>query len=105
MRTWIDDDVIEKLASASNNSDERKLAAEVKRLREAIRAHAAKRGHELCWLNDVELWKSVGVTAGYPHNTLPRREEFLTQCQHYYESRLAGTPYQEPETQIPVTPR
>jgi hypothetical protein len=90
----------EELGALVNSGDAavRRLAGEVLRLRAAIASHAAKRGHELCWLNDVELWKSIGIDAGYPHDSLPVREEFLAQCVRYYASRVTGTPYQEPPT-------
>jgi hypothetical protein len=82
------------------------LAAELLALREAIRAHKNKSGHELCWINDRDLWHQVEPEAQYPHGTLPVREEFLGQCARYYESRLTGTPYAEPaakQTLEPVT--
>ena len=98
----IGDEELGNLASASD-PQVRRLAGEVLRLRDAIATHAAKRGHELCWLNDVALWKSVGIDAGYPHDSLPVREEFLAQCARYHVSRLTGTPYEEPATTAPVT--
>ena len=73
------------------------LAREILRLRDGIRSHREKSGHELCWLNDLELWKLLDPNARYPHDTLPVREEFLTQCGRFYESRLKGTPYEEPK--------
>ena len=97
------DDEVEALASASD-ATVRRLATEVRHLRSLIRAHAAKRGHELCWLNDLALWKAVGVEGGYPHDSLPVRAEFLAQCQRYYTARLTGSPYEEPATALPVVP-
>lgn len=79
------------------------LAAEVVRLREGIRGHQSNTGHGLCWLNDLELCKLLNAEAAYPHDTLPVREEFFAQCDGYYESRIAGTPYEEPEPQKTVT--
>jgi hypothetical protein len=73
------------------------LAAEVLRLQEAIRAHQSNTGHALCWLNDLSLWRTLQPDAEYPHETLPVREEFLAQCARFYESRLTGTPYEEPQ--------
>ena len=98
----IGDEELVDLASA-NDPHVRRLAGEVLRLRNAIATHAAKRGHELCWLNDVALWKSAGIDAGYPHDSLPVREEFLAQCARYHASRLTGTPYEEPVTRAAVT--
>ncbi len=82
----------------------RTLAAEVIRLREGIRNHQNKSGHELCWLNDIELWKLLDSGARYPHNSLPVREEFLAQCGRFYASRLKGTPYEEPQPKQKISP-
>jgi hypothetical protein len=104
MSQWIGVDEVGTLAAADDATVCR-LAAEVLRLRAAIAAHSAKRGHELCWLNDLELWKAIGIDVGYPHDSLPMREEFLAQCHRYYASRVSGTPYEEPSTGTPVTAR
>ena len=98
----IGDEELGGLVSA-NDPQVRRLAGEVLRLRNAIATHAAKRGNELCWLNDVALWKSVGIDAGYPHDSLPVREEFLAQCARDHASRLTGTPYEEPAMKVPIT--
>ena len=97
----VNDDEIRALLGTTDMTV-RSLAEEVLRLREAIRRHRDKTGHELCWLNDVELWSELGENASYPHNTLPVREEFLRQCAHYYESRIHGTPYEEPRPERTV---
>jgi hypothetical protein len=73
------------------------LAAEVKRLRSGIREHQRQTGHALCWLNDLDLWRLLDPQADYPHATLPVREEFFGQCRTYYESRLTGVEYEEPQ--------
>ena len=99
----IGDEELGALVSAGDTTV-RRLAGEVLRLRDAIASHAAKRGHELCWLNDVELWKAIGIDAGYPHDSVPVREEFLKQCGRYYASRVIGTPYEEPATATAVVP-
>ena len=98
----LSDDEIAKLA-ASRDKAVAAVAREVARLRDGIRAHRSASGHELCWLNDVELWKLIEDDPRYPHDTLPVREEFLTQCRRYHESRLKNTPYAEPATRTPVT--
>jgi hypothetical protein len=102
MNDWIEDNVLAVLEK-SGAPTERRLAAEVVRLRSAIVTHAAKRGHELCWLNDVALWKTVGIEGDYPHNAVPVREEFLAQCARYHASRVSGTPYEEPTIRRAVT--
>ena len=73
------------------------LADEVRSLRAGIRIHKSQTGHSLCWLNDVELWRLLDSDPAYPHDTLPVRDEFLRQCRAYYESRLKGLPYEEPD--------
>ena len=98
----IEDEELASLVSAGD-ATVRRLAGEVLRLRDAIASHAAKRGHELCWLNDVALWKTIGIEGDYPHDSLPVREEFLAQCARYHASRVTGTPYEEPLTRRPVT--
>jgi len=72
------------------------LALEVTRLRNAIREHQSKRGHDLCWLNDLALWQTVDAQAQYPHDSLPVHDEFLAGCERYYQSRLTGTPFENP---------
>lgn len=78
------------------------LASELLALRAAIVEHKNKSGHELCWINDRNLWHCVAPDAQYPHGTLPVRDEFLGQCTRYYESRLNGTPYEEPAVKLTV---
>jgi hypothetical protein len=95
------DEEIERLSSSGNESI-RILASEVKRLRAGVREHQSATGHELCWLNDVALWRLLEKDAAYPHETLPVRDEFLNQCRCYYESRIADTPYAEPRAKQTV---
>ena len=98
----LSDEEIAKLA-ASRDDAVAAVAREVARLRDGIKAHRSASGHELCWLNDIELWKLIENDPHYPHDTLPVRDEFLSQCRRYHESRLANTPYEEPATHTPVT--
>jgi hypothetical protein len=67
------------------------LKARIEELEEAIRKHRDQTGNNLCWENDRELWSILSDTPDtlrYPHETLPDQEEFLTNCQRYYASRL-----------------
>ena len=96
------DDEIGRLAAGKDKTVST-LAAEVRRLREGIKSHRSASGHELCWLNDVELWKLVDDNPVYPHDTLPVQDEFLSQCRRYHESRLKNTPYAEPAAKKTVT--
>lgn len=64
--------------------------ARIKELEDAVRKHRDQTEHNQCWENDLELYevlKDGGDNLG-PHRTLPPREEFMTRCQAYYESRL-----------------
>lgn len=79
-----------------------RLAAEIKRLRDGIRLHQSQTGHSLCWLNDIELWRLLDADAGYPHETLPVREEFMENCRRFYASRLQGTPWEDPPVENTV---
>lgn len=72
------------------------------RLRQGIREHQRQTGHSLCWLNDLALWRLLDVTAEYPHVTLPVRDEFFAQCHRYYEARLSGVEYEEPEPKATI---
>jgi hypothetical protein len=93
------------ILAASPDPTSSALAREVRRLRLGIREHMSAKGHGLCWLNDLALWHLIEPQAVYPHDTLPVREEFLAQCARFYESRLTGTPYEEPKPRRTVTDR
>ena len=80
-----------------------RLAKEVQRLRDGIRDHRSQTGHSLCWLNDVALWRLVEEEPTYPHDTLPVREEFLANCQRFYQSPLQGTPWADPSIEQTIT--
>jgi len=80
-----------------------RLAQETRRLRDGIREHRTQSGHAICWLNDVALWRLLEDDPTYPHDTLPVREEFLANCQRYYQSRLDGTLWVDPAPGNTVT--
>ena len=68
----------------------RSAEARVQELEASIRKHRSQLGHDQCWENDLELYevlKDGGDNLG-PHRSLPCREEFMTRCREYYESRL-----------------
>lgn len=90
-----DDTDVEALLGSADPQVSR-LAREVQRLRAGIRLHQSQTGHSVCWLNDIELWKLLDADAGYPHETLPVREEFMDNCKRFYASRLEGTCWQDP---------
>jgi hypothetical protein len=67
-------------------------AAELERLRAAVRKHRDARGHDRCWENDLELY--AALPEGPPPSPLwpqlPPRCEFLARCEEYYESQTTG---------------
>lgn len=68
----------------------RTAEARVRELEASIRKHRGQLGHDQCWENDIELYEVLndgGDNLG-PHRSLPCREEFMTRCKEYYESRL-----------------
>lgn len=99
----ISDEDIENYRSSDKDPLIAAFANEVHRLRQGIRKHQSQTGHSLCWLNDVALWQLIDENAEYPHDTLPVRDEFLTNCRRYYQSRLDGTPWVEPKVVRKIT--
>ena len=55
------------------------LLAEVKRLRNAIRAHRDCTGHELCWYHP-ELWRLLPERAAPGAIRVPAWPEFIQGC-------------------------
>lgn len=70
------------------------LAAEVKRLRGAIRQHRDSTGHELCWHHPA-LW-SVLPDHTDPLPTVPDWPQFMRGCIRYRQSL---------DEQLPAAPR
>lgn len=60
------------------------LAAEVRRLRQAIRAHRDSSGHDLCW-HHPKLWSLLPERVE-PEVAVPPWPEFLRGCVRYRES-------------------
>jgi hypothetical protein len=70
------------------------LIAEVKRLRDGIRAHRDSSGHALCW-HHPDLWGLLPETTD-PQPTVPSWPEFLRGCVRYRQSL---------DEQLPDAPR
>ncbi|HYH79194.1 MAG TPA: hypothetical protein VEX86_05335 [Longimicrobium sp.] len=70
------------------------LIAEVRRLREGIRAHRDTTGQELCW-HHPNLWALLPERTD-PLPTVPEWPQFLRGCLRYRESL---------DTQLPGAPR
>jgi hypothetical protein len=60
------------------------LVAEVKRLRDGIRAHRDSSGHELCW-HHPQLWSLLPEKTD-PLPAVPAWPQFLRGCVKYRES-------------------
>lgn len=66
---------------------------ETRRLLTLIKIHKMQTGHDLCWMNDLALWREAlyDQTIEYPHDTVPPEEEFELGCEAwcrpYYRSR------------------
>ena len=66
------------------------LVAEVKRLRQGIRAHRDSTGHELCW-HHPDLWALLPERTD-PQPVVPDWPQFLRGCIHYRQSLDAQLP-------------
>jgi hypothetical protein len=67
-----------------NAMSREQLTAEVKKLRDGIRAHRDGTGHELCWHHPA-LWGLLPERTD-PVPTVPAWPEFLRGCLRYRES-------------------
>jgi len=64
-----------------------KQQREKQALYDAILAHHSARGHNRCWLNDLELYKAAGLPPDPTLFKLPCLEEFLSKCQEYHQQQ------------------
>ena len=62
------------------------LKSEIVKLRQTLRKHRDAKGNDRCWLDDVELYQLLpeGQEAEF---TLPEKNEFLKNCEIYWENR------------------
>ncbi len=67
-----------------NSLDREQLAAEVRRLRAAIRAHRDSTGQDLCW-HHPRLWETLPEKTR-PEIAVPPWPSFLRGCVRYRES-------------------
>lgn len=66
------------------------LIAEVKKLRQGIRAHRDSTGHDLCWHHPA-LWALLPERTD-PQPVVPDWPQFLRGCIHYRQSLDAQLP-------------
>lgn len=72
---------------------------ELDALKAAIRRHRDEKGHDRCWEDDARLYAVLGE--GEADGRLPPRDEFLRNCERFYELRRApGGLDQAPEGTI-----
>lgn len=67
------------------------LVAEVKRLRDGIRAHRDSTGHDLCW-HHPDLWNLLPERLA-PEVAVPPWPQFLRGCVRYRESLERELPH------------
>lgn len=73
-----------------------RLLHRVQELEAAIRKHRDQKGHDRCWLNDLELYGVLGEPVGEP--CLPPTDEFLSRCREYeMGQRISGIGMHEHE--------
>lgn len=77
-----------------NNMSREQLVAEVKKLRQGIRAHRDSTGHELCWHHPA-LWSLLPEQSD-PLPVVPDWPQFLQGCIRYRQSL---------DEQVPQAPR
>jgi hypothetical protein len=80
--------------------DRERLIGEVKRLRQAIRAHRDSTEHELCW-HHPQLWSLLPEKTD-PRPTVPDWPQFMRGCIRYrqsLETQLANAPQPDREFQ------
>lgn len=63
------------------------LIKEVLELRSAVRKHRDEKGHDRCWLDDMELYKALPEGVADVNLQLPPEKEFLANCKRFYDSR------------------
>ena len=77
------------------------LCDRVASLKSAIRRHRDFRGDDRCWLDDVELYESLGELIPGDGRRLPSPVEMLENCKRFVESRHPMcVPYLSPQRRI-----
>jgi len=81
-----------------NQMSREQLVAEVKKLRQGIRAHRDSTGHELCWHHPA-LWALLPEPSD-PLPAVPNWPQFLSGCIRYRQSLDEQAPH-APRTDEP----
>jgi hypothetical protein len=67
-----------------DNLSREQLVSEIKKLRNAVRAHRDSTGHELCW-HHPDLWDLLPEKVGLSVE-VPAWPQFMRGCIHYRQS-------------------
>ena len=68
----------------------KKLLVTIWLLRGAIRTHRDEKGHDRCWKDHEKLYAILPEPGPEGAGTLPPHDEFLTNCERYWQSEKAG---------------
>lgn len=63
--------------------------AKLAELKMAIREHQEAKGHNRCWLDDLELYKKIDPGSDKMNLGLPALPEFIHNCAVYWRDRQA----------------
>ncbi len=69
-----------------------KLQQRIDELEAAIKEHAAQREDDRCFLDDLKLYKLVGID-NHPGLSMSE-EQFLSNCRRYWKCQQTGEAYQ-----------
>jgi uncharacterized small protein (DUF1192 family) len=75
-------------------AENRRLEAEVERIKAAIREHRDQKGDDRCWLDDLMLYRALdGKVSGatVADMELPPKCDFLESCSRYWDQRQRPT--------------
>lgn len=60
-----------------------RLRERTTQVEDAVRRHRSAQGQDLCWLNDQELWRSLGDNQETPDRQVPPWPDFMAGCVAY----------------------
>jgi len=84
---WANRLSIEMATSMRRKLEREQYRLEVAKLREAIRKHMSERGHNRCWLDDLELYAVLDPKFDKMNLQLPPLPEFIHNCCVFWKER------------------